>query len=147
MKDTLVTGLYGTQSLVVDETLIVPAVSPVFTGFADMPPVFATAFMVGLVEWTCVELLRPHLEKHEHSVGTGIAMTHTSPTPAGLTVIARIRLAAIHGRMLTFSVSCADALGEIGAGTHERAVIDRPRFMRRVSDRALQARAQSRGGA
>ena len=27
-----------------------------------MPPVFATAFLVGFVEWTCIEALRPYLK-------------------------------------------------------------------------------------
>ena len=35
--------------------MTVPAMSRVFTGFANMPSVFATAFMVGFIEWTCIE--------------------------------------------------------------------------------------------
>ena len=43
-------GLRFSQSILVEERLTVPAVSPAFTGFSDMPPVFATAFLVGFVE-------------------------------------------------------------------------------------------------
>ena len=138
MKEMLPVGLTHTKSIKVDERLIVPAVSPAFE-FADMPPVFATAFMVGFVEWTCIEALRPYLEPHEHSVGTQINMSHMSPTPVGLTVTAKIMLTAVNGRLLKFDVSCTDDVGEIGSGTHERAVIDVPRFLKRVSDRANQA--------
>jgi hypothetical protein len=41
--------------------------------------------------------------------------------------------------MLRFEVFCADELGAIGSDTHERVIIDMPRFLRRVSDRAIQA--------
>ena len=37
-----------------------------------MPEVFATGFMVGLMEWTCVQLLKPHLDEGEGSLGTHI---------------------------------------------------------------------------
>ncbi len=37
-----------------------------------MPEVFATGFMVGLMEWTCVQLLKPHLDDGEGSLGTHI---------------------------------------------------------------------------
>jgi fluoroacetyl-CoA thioesterase len=142
MKQTLVTGITHTQSLRVDDALIVPAVSQAFTGFHDMPPVFATAFMVGFVEWACIEALRPFLEPHEHSVGTHIDISHISPTPVGMIVTAKVALARINGRALRFDVFCSDDLGEIGSGTHERAIIDTPRFLRRVSDRAIQALAR-----
>lgn len=50
-------GLKHTQSITVTPELTVPSVSPHFAGFQDMPPVFATAFMVGLVVDTCVAAL------------------------------------------------------------------------------------------
>ena len=139
MKQTLVTGITRTQCLRIDNALTVPAVSRAFTGFHDMPPVFATAFMVGFVEWVCIEALRPFLDPHEHSVGTHIDMSHVSPTPVGMIVTAKVALTRINGRMLRFDVFCADAIGEIGSGTHERVIIDTQRFQRRVSDRTMQA--------
>jgi fluoroacetyl-CoA thioesterase len=140
MREIPAIGLTFVQSITVDEGLIVPAVSRAFTGFQDMPPVFATAFMVGFVEWTCIEALRPYLKPHEHSVGTLIDMSHINPTPVGMVVTAKADLVALNGRMLRFEVSCTDELGEIGRGFHERAIIDQPRFMRRVSDRLAQVR-------
>src|SRR5262249_49398786 len=115
VREPLIPGLTHTETLQVDDRLIVPAVLPAFTGFQDMPPVFATAFMVGFVEWTCVEALRPFLEPHEHSVGTRIDMSHINPTPVGLCVTAKIVLTGINGRMLGFEVFCSDELGEIGS--------------------------------
>ena len=55
MTNTFHVGIAHSVSLTVDDRLTVPAVSAAFTGFADMPPVFATAYMVGFVEWACID--------------------------------------------------------------------------------------------
>ena len=88
-----------------------------------MPPVFATAFMVGLVEWTCVEGLRPYLRRGEHTVGTLIDLSHVAATPVGVTVSAQVRLLAVVGRKLRFLVSCHDEHELVGKGYHERTLI------------------------
>jgi fluoroacetyl-CoA thioesterase len=41
----------------VDESLTVPSIAPAIFGFSDMPPGFATAFLVAFVEWACIQLL------------------------------------------------------------------------------------------
>jgi fluoroacetyl-CoA thioesterase len=121
------------QTLAVDDTLVVPAVSEHFTGFRDMPPVFATAFMVGFIEWACIEAMRPYLEPGEHSVGTHINVSHTAATPIGMNVTAFVELIEAENRRLTFRVTCRDEINIIGEGTHERVVINPEKFMRRVS--------------
>jgi fluoroacetyl-CoA thioesterase len=128
------------QTLAVDDTLIVPAVSEHFTGFHDMPQVFATAFMVGFIEWACVEAMRPYLEPGEHTVGTHVNVSHTAATPAGMHVTAFVELIEIAGRKLTFHVTCRDEVDIIGEGTHERVVINPEKFIQRVSaKRSVQA--------
>jgi fluoroacetyl-CoA thioesterase len=130
--DDLRPGLRRTQAMTVGEALTVPAVAAAFTGFADMPPVFATAFMVGFVEWTCIEALRPYLGPHQRTVGTRVEMGHTAATPVGMQVTAEVELVAVEGRRLRFRVVCRDAVEEIGSGFHERAVIDHDKFLQRV---------------
>ncbi|MCT2580423.1 MULTISPECIES: thioesterase family protein [unclassified Mesorhizobium] len=103
-----------------------------FASFADMPPVFATAFMVGFIEWACVEALRPFLSSHERTVGTHVDVSHVAATPVGMTVTADVELVAVQGRKLRFKVSCSDENGLIGEGFHERAVVDHDKFMARV---------------
>ena len=134
-------GLAFSQSITVDETLTVPSVSPRFTGFADMPPVFATAFLVGFVEWTCIEALRPYLLEGEHTVGTHVDMGHTAATPVGMRVTATVRLQAIEGRRLRFHVECRDERELIGEGTHERAIIRTASFTGKVEAKRLGSRA------
>ena len=74
----------------------------------DMPPVFATAYMVAFGEVTCIEALAPYMEADEGTVGTQINMSHVAATPIGMTVIARIEPIAAEGRKLMFRVSCKD---------------------------------------
>lgn len=123
-------------SLRVDDRLTVPAVAAAFTGFADMPPVFATAFMVGFIEWACIEALRPHLDATQKTVGTQVNVSHVAATPMGMTVRAQVELIAVEGRKLRFKVQCFDDSGLIGEGFHERAVIETDKFMARLRAKA-----------
>ena len=129
-------GLSHRLDLRVDQRLTVPFVSAAFTGFADMPPVFATAFMVAFIEWTCVEALRGHLGPDERTVGTHVDVSHVAATPIGMTVTAEVELVAVDRRKLRFKVSCRDEAGLIGEGYHERAVIQQEKFMARVLAKA-----------
>ena len=43
---------------------------------ADFPKVFATGFMVALMEWACVQALAPYLEPGEGSLGVRIDVGH-----------------------------------------------------------------------
>ena len=132
MNKELTAGLRHTLTLRIDKSLVVPAVSQSFSGFKDMPPVFATAFMVGFIEWACIEALRPYLSPGERTVGTHINVSHGAATPVGMNVVAEIELVAVEGRKLQFKVQCRDEAEIIGAGTHERAVIDLTKFLTRV---------------
>jgi predicted thioesterase len=61
-------------------------------GFSDMPPVFATAMMVGFTEQTCVMALHGLLGPGEGTVGTRVDMCHMAATPAGRKVTAMVEL-------------------------------------------------------
>ena len=128
-------GLRHTQTLLVDAGLTVPAVSPAFTGFTDMPPVFATAFLVGFVEWTCVEALRPYLPAGARTVGVHVDLSHIAATPVGMQVSAEVELIAVQGRQLRFRVLCRDDADLICEGHHERALVDFERFMARMQSK------------
>jgi fluoroacetyl-CoA thioesterase len=132
MKPSLAAGLTFTFRYTVPETKTVPHVFPESERFREMPPVFATAYMVGLLEWACMEAMQPHLDPGEQSVGTGIWVTHSAATPPGLTITIDLTLTAVDGKRLTFAVRAHDGVDSIGEGRHERFVIDRERFVRKV---------------
>ncbi len=138
MSPDLKPGLRHVQSIHVGESMTVPALSHAFAAFVEMPQVFATAFLVGFIEWVCMEALRPHLEAGERTVGTHIDVSHIAATPVGMTVTAEVELVQIQGRKLQFKVSCRDDVDLIGDGSHERTVIDNAKFVTRVSAKAAQ---------
>jgi fluoroacetyl-CoA thioesterase len=131
--DDLKPGLTHSATIRVTEAMAVPASGRVFGSAVEMPPVFATTQMIGLVEWTCVAALQPYLASHQRTVGTKVDMTHLAATPVGMAVTAEVELIEIDGRRLRFKVSCRDEADPIGEGFHERAVIDYDRFMQRLA--------------
>lgn len=137
-RPTLTVGLRHSESLQVAERHTVPQVEPSWSGFVDMPPVLATAMMVGFMEQTCIAGLRPYLAEGQRSVGTHVDMSHVAATPVGMTVTASVELVAIDGRALVFKVECRDDAGLIGEGTHRRAIIDLARFNQRLAEKAVQ---------
>lgn len=138
MPEKLAPGLAHRKTIRVDERLTVPAMADVFSGLADAPPVFATAFMIALVEVTCVEAVRPYLGQGRHTVGTHVDVSHAAATPVGMMVTAEAEL--VEGRhRLRFRVACRDERGPIGEGFHERAIIDTARFTARASRKLVRS--------
>ena len=137
MKSTLQPGLTHQFSFTVPRTKTVPHLYPESELFRQMPDVLATGFLVGLLEWACIEALKPHLDwPREQSLGTRIEVTHTAATPPGLTIEVAVRLMKVEGRKLTFALSAHDGVDTISEGTHERHVIDVARFEARVKAKA-----------
>src|SRR5436309_8463442 len=122
--DDLKPGLRHRETIRVGEALAVPASGRALGFTQQMPAVFATANMIGLVEWTCVAALMPYLAPHQRTVGTRIEISHTAATPIGMKVTAEIELVESDGRRLRFEVRCRDEAEPIGEGFHERTVID-----------------------
>jgi fluoroacetyl-CoA thioesterase len=136
-RDSLRPGLRHAFSYRVPLHKTVPALYPEAPEFQEMPAVFATGFLVGLVEWTCIQALQPHLDPaREQSVGTHVDLSHEAPTPPGETVTVEATLREVDGRRLVFDVEARDAHGVIARGRHERALIDRERFAKRLAERA-----------
>lgn len=136
MKSGLEPGASHAVSVVVTDALTVPGVSDAFPGFADMPRVFATAYLVGFAECAAMGVLAPYLDAGEGSVGVEICVDHTAATPVGMTVTAVAIVTAVEGRTVSFEVALSDDAGPIGSGTHRRAIIDRAKFDARVAAKA-----------
>jgi fluoroacetyl-CoA thioesterase len=142
VRPSLRPGLEGTFRYRVPESKTVPRIYEEAADFQLMPRVLATGYMVALVEWACIELIKPHLDwPAEQSLGTHVDLSHTAATPPGLTVEIRTRLEAIEGRKLTFAVSAHDGIDPITEGRHERHVIDASRFAAKVDSKAAKVAA------
>jgi fluoroacetyl-CoA thioesterase len=136
MKDTLKPGIKFEYKFQVTKAKTVPSLYPESDEFLVMPEVFATGYMVGFLEWACVLAIKPHLDwPKEQSVGTYIDVTHEAATPPGLIVCAKVELMEIDGKRLTFSVEANDGVDVISKGWHQRYVIDKNSFEKRVSEK------------
>jgi fluoroacetyl-CoA thioesterase len=137
MKDTLQPGLTFQFKFTIPPSKTVPHLYPESEMFRQMPQVLATGYLVGLMEWACIEAIRPHLDwPREQSLGTLVNFTHLAATPPGLTVTVEVRLDRIEGRKLAFQLSAHDGIDKISEGTHERVVIDAARFNAKVAKKS-----------
>ena len=136
MHTAIAPGISHTLSLQVNDKLLVTAFTPHFSGFADLPPVFATAFLVGFMEWACIEALKPYLLDGQNTVGTHVYLSHVAPMPMGMKVTAQVELVEVKGRTLRFRVDCYDECDLVGSGFHERTVVDTARFMDRLAQKS-----------
>jgi fluoroacetyl-CoA thioesterase len=137
MKPTLTPGLTHEFRFTVPPTKTVPHLYPESESFQQMPEVLATGFLVGLLEWACIETIKPHLDwPREQSLGTRVDVSHVAATPPGLTITVAVRLDKVENRKLTFSLRAHDGIDTISEGTHERHIIDAARFVAKVADKA-----------
>ena len=104
-------------------------------GRSGLVPVFATPYMLALMENAAVNALTPHLAEGEGSVGTHLDVSHDAATPIGMKVWAECELIEVNGRALTFTVTAYDEAGVIGKGTHKRAVINVEKFLAKVGQK------------
>ncbi len=100
--------------------------------FPDLPDVFGTPYLVGLFEGTSAELMAPHLAAGEQSVGAGMDLKHTAPTPLGMTVRAVSELVEIDKRKHVFKLEAFDDKEKIGEAVHVRYIIDAAKFNQKV---------------
>lgn len=123
-------GMRHAETITVEDRLCVSRVVGEFAPGTDMPPVLATAYLIGFVEWTCMRLLEPYLEPQHRSLGTLVNLSHSAATPVGMKVTAEVTLEAADDRRLRFSVVCRDEVDVISKGEHERFVVDIERFLK-----------------
>ncbi|MDO4762028.1 MAG: hypothetical protein Q4A31_08935 [Corynebacterium sp.] len=118
---------------VVRNDKMVPNLYPESPEYQSMPRVFATGFMVGLLEWCAILDLKKHLEQHEDSLGTLVNIKHCAPTPAGANLTVTAECITSSYPYFEWKVVAVDDEGEIAAeGIHGRNVIEVERFLRRV---------------
>lgn len=126
-------GIKYEHKFIVPKSKTVPALYPESEEFLVMPEVFATGFLVGLLEWACILAIKPYLDwPNEQTVGTHINVSHEAATPAGLEVTVKVELIAIEGRKLTFNVEADDGIDLISKGIHERYVINKQKFDEKI---------------
>ena len=100
--------------------------------------VFATPFLIGLLENAANGIIAPSLAPGASTVGTMVELRHLAATPVGMTVRARATLLETDGRRYLFQVEAWDAREKIAEGRHERFVVpDLAKFLERVMKKGV----------
>jgi fluoroacetyl-CoA thioesterase len=107
--------------------------------YPNLPDVFATPFLGGLMEQVSAELVDKHLNPGEQSVGVSMNLKHLAATPLGMGIRVKTEIVAVEGRKLTFKLEAFDDVEKIGEATHERFIIVADKFNARVAEKASKA--------
>ncbi len=100
--------------------------------------VLATPRMAALMEETAWKSVAEHLEQGMGTVGIQLNLEHLAPTPVGMKIWCETVLKEVDGRKLTFDLTVYDETGKIGAGVHERFIIEEEKFQSKA-DRKKEA--------
>lgn len=123
-------GLKGNSLVAVDDT------NTAIAAQSGSLPVFATPYMIALMEKATCNAINPYLSEGESSVGTSINVSHVKASGRGAIIKAEAILEEIDGRRLVFSVCATEEDGTvIGKGNIERFVVGIDRFMKKVEEK------------
>ena len=129
MFDEIVPGLLGESEIVVGE-----GNTARHLGSGEVS-VLATPEMIRLMERAGVAAVDARLPSGYATVGVRVDVRHLAATPVGMSVRAQAELKAVEDRKLVFEVEARDEMELVGAGIHERFIIDVARFRQRVEDK------------
>ncbi|MFJ2031429.1 thioesterase family protein [Streptosporangium sp. NPDC087985] len=100
-------------------------------GSGDVP-VLATPRVLALAEQATVQAVTGALEPGQTSVGTKVVLEHLAASPVGTHVEITAELTEVDGRRLVFTFTARDRHTTVAAGTIERVVVDRGRFLAKL---------------
>ena len=96
--------------------------------------VFATPFVINLLEHAAHAVMVPHLAPGAASVGTAVDVRHLAATPPGMRARAHAILKETDGRRCLFEVEAWDEVEKIAEDRHERVMVaDLARFLERAA--------------
>ncbi|MEV6374989.1 thioesterase family protein [Micromonospora musae] len=101
-------------------------------GSGDVP-VLGTPRVLALAEAATVAATARSLPAGMTTVGIRVELDHRVATPVGGRVQAQARLAEVDGRRLLFEVRVTDGEEVVADGRVERMLVDRRRFVERVT--------------
>jgi fluoroacetyl-CoA thioesterase len=92
----------------------------------DLPAIFSTPAMIGLMEVAAAKAIQEYLSPGTISVGTRIEIEHRKSVPQGAPVQAHARLIGTRGRFLVFEAETRSKDLLIGRGKVYRAIVPMP---------------------
>ncbi len=98
-----------------------------------LPPVFSTPYLILIMENAALNAIKQYLEAGESAVGTRVDVRHLLATPVGREVVGHAEVTGTDGRKILFRVWAMDGNETIGAGTHERTIVNISRIIERMT--------------
>lgn len=95
--------------------------------------VLSTPNMIGYMEMTARNSVKPLLDEGFDTVGTQVTVSHLAATPIGMNVTFRSEVISADDRRVTFKVEAFDEKEKVGEGTHQRAIINIAKFATRLA--------------
>src|SRR5688572_33151753 len=92
----------------------------------------STTFTTAIIASTAHDAIEHMLSTGYQRLGTHLDGRHIAAAPVGMKVLASARVTRVDGRTVTFAVEAHDEKELIGAGTHERVVVNVTKFDARV---------------
>jgi fluoroacetyl-CoA thioesterase len=89
-----------------------------------------------MMENAALNAIKLYLDVGESALGTRVDIRHLAATPAGRSVTANAEVTKVDGRHIEFRIDAADGIEQIGAGVHERTLIDAGKFRERLAQRS-----------
>ncbi len=94
--------------------------------------VFATPYLIALMERAAYNCVQNGLNEGESTVGTEVNIRHLKATSIGKAVKGVAKLIKIDGRKLDFAVTVYEGESIIGEGFHSRFIINIEKFLSKL---------------
>jgi predicted thioesterase len=104
-------------------------------GGGAMEDLLATPAYVDLMIRAAIQTVDHKLPKGYTTVGRSMEFTHEAPTGTGMSVSIQATVTEVKGNRLVFEIIASDELGAIGSGRHERVVVNRDDWAKKVQER------------
>jgi fluoroacetyl-CoA thioesterase len=121
-----------------EKLLVTSEVAIDFLG-TETARVLSTPHLIGHLEMTARNSVKPLLETGHDTVGTQVNVTHLAATPIGMNVTFRSEVLSVEDRRINFRVEAFDEKEKIAEGTHQRAIVNVAKFATRVAAKAATA--------
>lgn len=94
--------------------------------------VFATPALIALMEKTCLNSIKNMLDEGMSSVGISISCEHLKASGEGAKIKSISCVKEVTDKIISFSVEAYEGDVLIGKASHERAIIEVERFLKRI---------------
>ncbi len=121
-----------TPGLIREETFTVEDQHTAYHIGSGDEKVLGTPWMISFMERVSNRLILAHLPEGYMTVGTHVDVRHLAPTPVNAEIRVRVTVLAVIKNRAELRVEAWDAADKIGEGQHQRAMVEKARFLTRV---------------